>query len=123
MVIFDHAQIDWGKFAYLIRLRLGFWLRSWKQNCPYSPGEVVHNLECVKSWKEKKIERPAIVWCPPPLNKIKWNVDGFSRGKPSLAGIGGILRNAQGTTRAMFAALVGIRDSNEAKLFGNSFCT
>lgn len=53
-------------------------------------------------------------WCPPPHNKIKWNVDGSARGKPGPGGIGGILRDEIGNIKAMFAAAVGVRDSNEA---------
>lgn len=60
-------------------------------------------------------------WSPPPLNKVKWNVDGSSKWKPGPAGIGGILRNDQGITIALFAASVGIRDSNEAEFMAIVF--
>ncbi|KAK3227718.1 hypothetical protein Dsin_007580 [Dipteronia sinensis] len=41
-------------------------------------------------------------WSPPSLNGLKFNVDGSARGKPDLAGIGGVLRD--------------FRDSNTAKI-------
>lgn len=56
-----------------------------------------------------------MVWCPPPQNKIKLNVDGSTRSKPGHVGIGGILRDEIGNIKAMFVASVGVRDSNEAE--------
>lgn len=73
-------------------------------------------MDCVRLWNHHRNPRPLISWCPHPSNKLKWNGDGSSRGKPGEAGIGGVLRNEFGTIKAKFAASVGIRDSNEAWL-------
>lgn len=67
--------------------------------------------------RKTKIEE----WCPPPPNKWKWNVDGSSNGKPGMAAIGEVLRDDQGVIKAMFAASVGIRDSNEAEFMPIAF--
>lgn len=48
-------------------------------------------------------------------------MDGSSKGKPGMAGIGGLLRDHQGEIRAMFAASVGERDSNEAEFMAIVF--
>jgi len=50
------------------------------------------------------------------VNNFKWNVDGFSLGKPSPSGIGGVLRNHHGHLLGMFSVPVGILDSNIAEL-------
>lgn len=39
----------------------------------------------------------------------------------SAAGIGGVLRDGHGTIKGKFAALVGIRDSNEAEFMAIVF--
>lgn len=114
-VIFDNVQTDWAQLCFLIRLRLGFWVKRWSPDCFYGPGEVAYKLECVKLWRKSKEQRTTIIWCPPPPNKFKWNVDGSSKGKPGPAGMAGLLRNVQGIIKALFAASVGILDSNEAE--------
>lgn len=43
---------------------------------PYSPNELVSNLEGVLSWKKNPKPREFVMWQPPPLRKWKWNVDG-----------------------------------------------
>lgn len=106
-VVFDRAETDWELFSYLVKLRLGFWLKGYDHKCPFNPGEVASKLECVRLWRTRKEPRPAIAWCPPPLNNLKWNVDGSSNGKPGAAGIGGVLRDDQGFVIAMFSSSCG----------------
>lgn len=50
------------------------------------------------------------------INRLKWNVDGSSLGKPGPSGIGGVLRNHHGHVLGMFSVPVGILDSNFAEL-------
>ena len=45
-----------------------------------------------------------------------FNVDGFARGKPGPAGIGGVLRDSRGKVLCVFSLFVSVRDSNEARL-------
>lgn len=47
---------------------------------------------------------------------MKFNVDGTSRGDPSPAGIGGVLRIHESRKTIMFNESVGIKDSNEAEI-------
>ena len=49
-----------------------------------------------------------------PSGVLKFNVDGATRGKPGLVGIGGVLRNHKGEVMYMFSKHVGIKDSKEA---------
>lgn len=110
-VIIEKEQID---LNYLIKLRLGFWLKGWDKNCPFNPGEIITKLDCVRLCKSIRPPRPMISWCPPPANNLKWNVDGSSRGKQGEAGLERVLRDEYGTIKTKFAASVEIRDSNEA---------
>jgi hypothetical protein len=63
-LVFENKRMEWIELAYLIKVKVGFWMRGW---CPE--------------------------WQRPPRNEWKWNVDGSSRGKPGAAGIGGVLHN------------------------------
>ena len=57
--------------------------------------------------------RRIFAWSPPSFGVYKFNVDGASRGKPGLAGIGGVLRNWKGEVLIMFSKNVAVCDSNE----------
>lgn len=46
-------------------------------------------------------------------------MDGATRGKPGLIGIGGVLRNHEGITSIFFNESMGVRDSNEAEILSN----
>lgn len=57
------------------------------------------------------------VWVPPPREgELKFNVDGATRGKPRLAGIGGVLRNSLGVAVSLFFKNVGTMESNEVEV-------
>lgn len=45
---------------------------------------------------------------------IHFNVDGAARGKSSLGGIGGVVRDDKSVVLSMFSKSEGVRDSNEA---------
>lgn len=38
-MVFEGKDTDWGYVVYLIKLRLGFWMKGWRKKFPYSPGE------------------------------------------------------------------------------------
>lgn len=59
--VFDKAKIDCEHELYQIKLRLGFWMKGWEMECPYSLGDLVLNLEGVYQWKKKS---PRIVRLP-----------------------------------------------------------
>ena len=48
---------------------------------------------------------------PPPIGSLKFNVDGFSKGNPRAAGIGGVLRDSEGRVLGAFSSTVGFKDS------------
>ncbi|KAK2651641.1 hypothetical protein Ddye_011497 [Dipteronia dyeriana] len=49
-------------------------------------------------------------------DKLKFNVDGSPRGRPGLAGIGGVFRDSEGKVVCLFSLSVGIQDSNTAEI-------
>ena len=43
----------------------------------------------------------------PSIESLKFNVDGSSKGKSGLAGIGGVLRDCSGKVKAIFSKAIG----------------
>lgn len=89
-------------------------LRDGNQNVPSIQGNQPINRLC-STMRKKKEDGAIILWNPPPHESLEWNVDGSSRGKPGPVGIGGVFRNERGEVKALFAVLVGIKDSNEVE--------
>ena len=52
------------------------------------------------------------------VGSLKFNVDGFTRGKPEPAGCGGVLKDADGKVLALFSCPLEHCDSNVAELMG-----
>ena len=53
----------------------------------------------------------------PPLNWYKLNLDGSSLGNPSLAGVGGLIRNDKGEWIKGYARAIGLTTSVAAELW------
>jgi ribonuclease HI len=85
---FENKKMEWLELAYLIKMRVGFWMKGWCPSCPYSPIDLTRDVEAVCNWRLKHTSRTCVEWNKPPYNVWKWNVDGSSRGKPGAAGIG-----------------------------------
>ncbi|KAL4368125.1 hypothetical protein GQ457_05G003460 [Hibiscus cannabinus] len=58
-----------------------------------------------------------ILWLPPPLGLVKFNVDGAVCGGVGSAGIGGILRDSYNRTLILFSKATGNADATSAELF------
>ncbi|OMO53069.1 Integrase, catalytic core [Corchorus capsularis] len=58
----------------------------------------------------------AMSWEAPNIGWLKFNVDGSARGKPGLAGIGGILRDENGKILLKFSKAIKTAESNEAEV-------
>ncbi|GAU22614.1 hypothetical protein TSUD_234360 [Trifolium subterraneum] len=35
-LVFENKMMEWIELAYLIKIRVGFWLRGWCPECPFS---------------------------------------------------------------------------------------
>ena len=60
--------------------------------------------------------KKATIWKRPPLNSLKFNINGSVRGKPRSAGIGGVLRDCKAAVKVVFSKFIGVTDSNVAEL-------
>lgn len=82
------------------------WALLKKEFVNLSLDHIIHNWEACMSCGPCKL-RKRVSWCPPPDGILKFNVDGVTRGKPKLAGIGGVLYNSEGKVLFMFSKNVG----------------
>ena len=57
-----------------------------------------------------------VLWSPPPLGMLKFNVGGAARGKPGLASIRGVLHNDKGEVLFMFFKHVGVCEPTLAEV-------
>lgn len=60
--------------------------------------------------------RVGIVWTPPQVGTLKFNVDGSSIGKPGPIGIGGVWTNHLGCHFIRFSKNIGHAKSNMAEV-------
>ena len=82
--------------------------------------DLYHNWQACMGCGAPKVKK-SIFWIPPPIGKLKFNVNGAEIGKPRPAGIGGVLRNDKGEVLLMLSKSVGIRYSNEAEVLAICF--
>ncbi|KAK3220751.1 hypothetical protein Dsin_014721 [Dipteronia sinensis] len=75
----------------------------------------INIVECCTNVSKKKIQRSAD-WHPPLPHTLKFNVDSSAMGSPSLAGIGGVLRDHRGKVVCIFSESIGIHDAISAKI-------
>ncbi|EEF29695.1 conserved hypothetical protein [Ricinus communis] len=114
--IFEGSSIAWEKLSELILIRKMHWIEASIPSYPFSVNEIMTSSLPLKRWRSVCSIRPDLQWLPPLANELKWNVYGSIIGKPGIAGIGGVLRNAEGLFIALFSCPIGIKDSNDAEV-------
>ncbi|KAF7820661.1 ribonuclease H [Senna tora] len=73
----------------------------------------LHDVHKVKLTKPIRL----VKWKAPAPGTFKINVDGSSRGNPSKSGVGGLIRDSNGTMMAGFLVSIGFNDILYAELF------
>ena len=63
----------------------------------------------------KKVKK-VVLWAPPNVGVLRFNVDEAAKRKPGLGGIGGVLRDGGGLVLVMFSKHVGTMESNEVEV-------
>lgn len=111
--IFEEGQHSIKEISELILLRLGWWLKAWCDDFPYSPQNICCNPDLIK-WKSGR-KAVAVTakskddrWMPPTAGRIKWNVDASRSGEEGIAAIGGVLRDGEGNFKCIFSSRVGV---------------
>jgi hypothetical protein len=56
-LVFENKKMNWIELAYLIKMRVGFWMKGWCPECPYSPLDLTRNLrECVNGGRNRLLK-------------------------------------------------------------------
>lgn len=103
----------------------------WKGRCNFAfhldSGSMVYRCsfiirqarEAFAAWTNPAGQHPTqellIHWSPPPLEFLKLNIDGCSKGNPGLAGAGGLFRNWKGEWVVGFVANLGAATVSHAE--------
>ena len=115
-MIFNGKVFDYIQISNTIRFRLATWFKAKWPDCPNSTLDIVKFPKEIQVQKVSKATKKAILWERPPSDFLKFNVDGFARGKPGPTGIGGVLRDYNLTIKGIFSKATKVVDLNVAKL-------
>ena len=99
-----------------IKVRIASWFKAKWPDCPNSILDFLRFPNVIQTPMKVKVRKKATPWICPPLDSLKFNVDGSARGKPGPAGIGGVLRDCKMRVKAVFSKTIGVADSNLAEL-------
>ncbi|XVE60389.1 hypothetical protein DITRI_Ditri05aG0124900 [Diplodiscus trichospermus] len=115
-VVFQGNRLDFSQVIELIKCRIAVWTKVKWPDIALCHLDITRCLSNVLVPKNSAKVRPINKWSAPPVEAVKFNVDGSSVGKPGPAGIGGILRDHAGNVKARFSKSIGVADSNLAEL-------
>jgi len=79
--------------------------------------DIIHSMAGESGFTVNSKQRVFIGWRYPPIDWVKVNVDGCSKGNPGVAGAGGVIRDAMGKWIVGFAINIGICTSVGAELW------
>ncbi|XP_010667291.1 uncharacterized protein LOC104884346 [Beta vulgaris subsp. vulgaris] len=120
--IFENVASSQRQIQSMILLRLGWWIKGWCEDFPYSPLDIQRNPSCLL-WN--CISPPSSIpktialsseWIPPNPGMLKWNDDASVKIESSLSAIGGVLRNHEGQFVCLFSAPIPFMEINCAEV-------
>ncbi|KAK8976599.1 hypothetical protein V6N11_057199 [Hibiscus sabdariffa] len=106
-VVLNNKVIDLIQICFVIKSRLGWWIKAKLPSLLLSIDEFFTDPALV----EKRLLNAAVlvtysVWQPPPVRRLKFNVDGALGVGGNVGGIGGVLRNECGQHLLTFSIRV-----------------
>lgn len=105
----------------MILLRLGWWIKGWCDEFPYSPIDIQRNPQCLL-WNGNSLLSfssqivPLCEWSPPEIDFYKWNVDASVNVGHKSSAIGGVLRNHLGNFKCLFSSPIPYMEINCAEI-------
>ncbi|XWS74507.1 hypothetical protein CRYUN_Cryun01aG0003800 [Craigia yunnanensis] len=102
-MIFNGKVFDSRQIIDLVELRIASWAKvKWLDYC-------ISMMDAIRYLVEK-----------PPIDSLKFNVDGSSKSKLGPAGIGGVLKDCSAKVKVVFSEAVGLVDLNVTELIAVS---
>lgn len=104
--IFELKETEENDLIQKAKWRLYTWLLSGVEFKGFRAVDFFTSWEgCLsRGIKKHRVQTP---WHSPQADTFKFNVDGAAKGKPGMAGIGGVLRDWNGMTSVVFSESIG----------------
>ncbi|XVF83559.1 hypothetical protein PTKIN_Ptkin16aG0498800 [Pterospermum kingtungense] len=115
-VVFKNKQLDFIMLIDLVKFRIIHWAKAKWPHIQIDSWSALNCLNKIQIPTKRVNPRPFSCWSCPSFGAVKFNIDGAAQGKPGPAGIGGILRDHQGTALIRFSKSIGTADSNLAEI-------
>ncbi|KAL4346365.1 hypothetical protein GQ457_17G012800 [Hibiscus cannabinus] len=115
-IVFKNKKCDGEVLADLALLRIEYWCKSnWPESFVSVNDFILYPAGvCLRQKHER---RPLLgSWVAPKVGCFKFNVDGAVKGSFGEAGVGGILRDHNGTVLIRFSESIGFSDPTGAEL-------
>ncbi|GMI95232.1 hypothetical protein HRI_003192500 [Hibiscus trionum] len=114
--IFKNASSNVVQIFEIVVLRLMHWLKAKWPSSNFQFHDLLFNPSCVSLEIPRINRREASIWKAPRLGELKFNVDASTSGSFGKAGVGGIPRNYQGVSLALFSKPIGVSDPTGAEI-------
>ena len=53
LIVFQNKTPNWENLCFIVKLRVGYWLKGWCPEFPYALDNVVYNLNAIRMWGNK----------------------------------------------------------------------
>ena len=102
-MVFNGKVFDFKQTIDTIKFCIASWFKAKWPDCSNTLMDVVRFPNAIEIPRVAKNAKKAILWASPPLDSLKFNVDGLARGTSEPVGIGGVLRDGKATVKAIFS--------------------
>ncbi|KAK3190292.1 hypothetical protein Dsin_029853 [Dipteronia sinensis] len=111
VVVFNGKEAIFSLALDSVRFRLAWWFKHFSSGSSEDVMILMLDVErrCVD--RQPPMSKQIISWSPPLNHDLVFIVDGSAKGYPGLAGIGVVLRDANGKILCLFSSPVGLADS------------
>ncbi|KAK3223555.1 hypothetical protein Dsin_010580 [Dipteronia sinensis] len=96
-LIFKGTYVNLGIATKMVKFRVAWWFKHCGRGLKDPVSLTMLNIKdlCIDHYSDKRSKHEE-GWAPSSLDSLKFNVDGSARGQHGSAGIGGVLRDANG---------------------------
>ncbi|KAK3175425.1 hypothetical protein Dsin_032739 [Dipteronia sinensis] len=115
-LVFEGKSLSVEQAKDNVKFKVTWWFKYHEKESKDTITSLLLNIKelCIDDRTGKHIKNDK--WTPPAFNNLKFNIDGSAKGKPGLAGIGGVLRDHKGRVLCSFSLSIGLQKSNTAKI-------
>ena len=114
--VFNGKVMETAQLCDLVGYRVAYWCKAKWPDGAALVDDYMRFPDCIQTASRGGKVLPRVEWVMPEVGQLKFNVDGAARGQPGEAGIGGVLRDENGSTRLVFSKSIGLADSNMVEL-------